>query len=152
MVAFEEGTPPAVHPMEVQEQLLRYWNLLENWTHVALSKALEQLEDKYSPLLPHVPHVDRMTPELLRAVAKDNKKSAPGLDGWTQEVASLPVLRERKISPKFFRPKFFHGRPRGMPVRKCLFFQDLEGLTEVFGRTSAGMSSPKLPLWAEFSF
>ena len=39
-----------------------------------------------------------------------------------------------------------------MPVPKCLFFQDLEGLTEVFGGTSAGMSGPKLPLWAEFSF
>ena len=28
--------------------------------------------------------------------------------------------RERKISPKFFRPKFFHGRPRVMSVPKCL--------------------------------
>ena len=58
------------------------------------------------------------------------------------------LSRERKISPKFFRPKFFHGRPRGMSVPKCLFSQDLEGLTEVFG----GMSGRKLPLWAEFSF
>ena len=33
-----------------------------------------------------------------------------------------------------------------------VFFQDLEGLTEVFGGTSAGMSGPKLSLWAEFSF
>ena len=33
-----------------------------------------------------------------------------------------------------------------------LVFQDLEGVTEVFGGTSAGMSGPKLPLWAEFSF
>ena len=39
-----------------------------------------------------------------------------------------------------------------MSVRKCLFFQDLEGLTEVFGRMSAGISGPKLPLWAEVSF
>ena len=63
------------------------------------------------------------------------------------------LFRERKISPKFFRPKFFHGRPRGMSVPKCLFFfQDLEGLTEVFGGMSAGMSGPKLPLWAEFLF
>ena len=60
--------------------------------------------------------------------------------------------RERKISPKFFWPKFFHGRPRGMSVPKCLFFQDLEGLTEVFGRMSTGISGQKLPLWAEFSF
>ena len=53
--------------------------------------------------------------------------------------------REWKISPKFFRPKFFRGRPRGMSVPKCLFFfQDLEGLTEVFGRMSAGTSGRKL--------
>ena len=60
--------------------------------------------------------------------------------------------RERKISPKFFRPKFFHGRPRGLSVPKCLFFQHLEGLTEVFGRMSAGISGQKLPLCAEFPF
>ena len=53
---------------------------------------------------------------------------------------------------QFFRPKFFRGRPRGMSVPKCLFFQDLEGLTEVFGPMSAGISGPKLPLWADFSF
>ena len=40
----------------------------------------------------------------------------------------------------------------GCPFRKCLFFQDLEALTEVFGGMSAGMSGRKLPLWAEFSF
>ena len=39
-----------------------------------------------------------------------------------------------------------------MSVPKCLFFQDLEALTEVFGGMSAGMSCRKLPLWAEFSF
>ena len=61
-------------------------------------------------------------------------------------------FRERKISPKFFRPKFFHGRPRRESVPKCLFFQDFEGLTEVFGRMSAGISGQKLPVWAEFSF
>ena len=60
--------------------------------------------------------------------------------------------REQKVSPKFFRPKFFRGRPRGMSVPKCFFFQDLEVLTEVFGRMSAGISGQKLPLWAEFSF
>ena len=63
-----------------------------------------------------------------------------------------PKVKERKISPKFFRPKFFRGRPRGMSVPKCLFFQDLEGLNEVFGRMSAGTSGRKLPLWADFSF
>ena len=59
----------------------------------------------------------------------------------TPEIRSY---RERKVSPKFSRPKFFRGRPRGMSVPKCLFFQDLGGLTEVFGRMSAGMSGRKL--------
>ena len=45
-----------------------------------------------------------------------------------------------------------HGRPRGNVRAKMLVFQDLDGLTEVFGRMSAGISGPKLPLWADFSF
>ena len=39
-----------------------------------------------------------------------------------------------------------------MSVPKCLFFQDLEGLTEVFGRMSAGISGPKLPVWTDFPY
>ena len=31
-------------------------------------------------------------------------------------------LQGRKLSPMFFRPKFFHGRPRGLSATKCLFF------------------------------
>ena len=42
--------------------------------------------------------------------------------------------------------------PRRLSVPKCLFFQHLEGLTEVFGQMSAGISGQKLPLWAEFPF
>ena len=52
-----------------------------------------------------------------------------------------------KISPKFFR---LNGRPHGMSTPKCSIFQDLEGLTEVFGWMSAGISGPKPPLWADF--
>ena len=39
-----------------------------------------------------------------------------------------------------------------MSVPTCLFLQDLEALTEVFGQMSAGISGQKLPLWAEFLF
>ena len=40
-----------------------------------------------------------------------------------------------------------------MSVPERLFLQDFsEGLTEVFGRMSAGISGQKLPLCAEFSF
>ena len=34
----------------------------------------------------------------------------------------------------------------------CLFFQDLDGLTEVFNQMSTGISGPNLPLWAYFWF
>ena len=63
----------------------------------------------------------------------------------------MPLHRERKICPKFLQTEsFLHGRPRAMSVPRCLFSQDLEGLTEVFSRMPAGMSAPKLPLWANF--
>ena len=62
------------------------------------------------------------------------------------------ISRERKISPKFSDRSFFRGRPRGMSMSKCVFFQDLEGLTEVFGQMSAGTSGRKLSLWADSSF
>ena len=66
--------------------------------------------------------------------------SAPTPSELPESRSRWSYDRERKISPKFFRPKFFRGRPRGMSVPKCLFSQDLEGLTEVFGRMSAGTS------------
>ena len=40
----------------------------------------------------------------------------------------------------------------GCLCQNACFLQVLEGLTEVFGRMSAGISGPKLPLWADFSF
>ena len=46
--------------------------------------------------------------------------------------------------------RLLSGRPRGMSVPKCLFFQNLEALTEVFGRMCAGTSGRRLPLWADF--
>ena len=66
--------------------------------------------------------------------------------------SSLKV-RERNISPKFFRPKFFRGRPRGMPVPKCLVFQDLEGLNRSsWPDVPQGRPAENFGLWADFSF
>ena len=48
--------------------------------------------------------------------------------------ATPDLNRERKISPKFFRPKFFRGRPRGMSVPKCLFFLGFGGPDRSFWR------------------
>ena len=46
---------------------------------------------------------------------------------------------------------FFVDVRAACPCQNACFFQDLEGLTEVFGRMSAGTSGRKLPLWADFS-
>ena len=63
----------------------------------------------------------------------------------------FPSSRERKTSPKFFRPKFFVDVCAACPCQNT-FFSGFGGLTEVFGRMSAGTSGRKLPLWADFSF
>ena len=106
------------------------------------------LKDLLGPQEKSLRSIFRISGWILCPLDQVSRKDAL-LQGITPELHNF---RERKTSPKFFRPKFFHGRPRGTSVRKCLFFQDLEGLTEVFGRMSAGISGPKLPLWAEFSF
>ena len=41
---------------------------------------------------------------------------------------------------------------RRVYMPKLVFFQNLEGLTEVFDRMSARISGPKLPHWVDFSF
>ena len=78
----------------------------------------------------------------FEGIAKKNFKASRL---WTQ-------LWRTKNQPKVFQTEVFHGGPHGMSVSKCLFSQDFEGLTEVFGRMSAGISGQKLSLWAEFSF
>ena len=70
----------------------------------------------------HVRATSEPHPDHIRATSEPSGSSGK----------KCPFFRERKVSPKFFRPKFFRGRPRGMSVPKCLFFHDLEGLTEVF--------------------
>ena len=74
------------------------------------------------------------------------RSSAAGHNTWSLQLETALARhwnRERKISPKFFRPKFFRGRPRGMSVPNCFFFRDLEGLTEVFHSMSKRDIRPK---------
>ena len=54
--------------------------------------------------------------------------------------------------PEVFQTEVFSWTSARHVRSKMLVFQDLEGLTEVFGRMSAGISGQKLPLRAEFSF
>ena len=109
----------------------------------ASGKACASIEDEERPTK-NRPR--RKTPEQGRGWVRTRDIESP-------RIHTFKLGGQRRISPKFFRTKFFHGRPRGMFVPKCFFFQDLEGLTEVFGQMSAGMiSAPKLPLCAGFLF
>ena len=51
-----------------------------------------------------------------------------------------------------FADKNFMDTQAFLNFSDSLFVRDLEGLAEVFDRMSAGMSSPKLLLWADSSF
>ena len=64
---------------------------------------------------------------------------------------STEYLENENSARSFSDRSFFMDVRVGCPFRNAKF-QDLEGLTEVFGGMSAGMSGPKLPLWAEFLF
>ena len=56
------------------------------------------------------------------------------------------LLGNEKSARSFSDRRFFMDVRVGCPFRNACFFQDLEGLTEVFDGTSAGMCGPKLPL------
>ena len=57
-----------------------------------------------------------------------------------------------KNQPEVFQTEVFSWTSARHVRAKMLVFQDLEDLTEVFGRMSAGTSGRKLPLWADFAF
>ena len=61
--------------------------------------------------------------------------------------AFLGTAKETKLPSQHLEPIF----ERLVAAPKRLFFQDLKGLTEVFAQMSAGVSGPKLPLWADIS-
>ena len=67
-------------------------------------------------------------------------------------VCESCFLGNGKSARSFADRSFLMDVRVGCPFRNACFFQDLEGLTEVFGGMSAGTSRPKLPLWAEFLF
>ena len=75
----------------------------------------------------------------------ENTRKIPNGHVWYFRVSFLGNTKNQ--------PEVFQTEVRaGCPCENACFFQDLEGLSEVFGRMSAGISGPKLPLWAEFSF
>ena len=61
-------------------------------------------------------------------------------------------LGNEKSARSFSDRSFCMDVRTGCRCQSACLSQDLEGLTEVFGRMSAGISGQKLPLWADFSF
>ena len=93
-VTIEEGELVHVHPDEIEQALMRYWNCLETWTEQDYVRARGALEEHYSFLLPRIEHASVLLPMHLADIAKRAKPSCFGLDGWThrhREVAALPM-------------------------------------------------------------
>ena len=79
----------------------------------------QQFSIKLSPLSVAFPQ------RPFNLVKRPQLKNSAGVRFRKHPACSL--YRDRKISPKFFRPKFFRGRPRGMSVPKCLFYPGFGG-------------------------
>ena len=78
-------------PVLVSEQLLGTWGALEFWTHEAYEHAMYILEDHLAAFLPRLEMRCVITAEVLHDKVKRMKKTAPGVDGWTQrELKALP--------------------------------------------------------------
>ena len=117
------------------------------------------------PLLgrPYVPSAEKTPPpasckvsQTLRPRNPENlkvRKESPSLKAFPPwgGVQKLQILGSEFSARSFSDRSFFMDVRVRCPFRNA-FFQHLEGLTEVFGGMSAGMSGPKLPLWAEFLF
>ena len=77
---------------------------------------------------------------LNRAVGEVGREERPGSDTYHISRAMLVVI-----------VNFSWTSARHVRVCPSACYSDLEDLTEVFVRMSAGTSSRKLPLWADFS-
>ena len=84
VLAVQSDDGVLTHPQAIQSELFRYWGAIESWQGEDLDAVLNVFDDKYSFLLPHSPF------DLVDA-AQRAKKSAAGLDAWSQpELALLP--------------------------------------------------------------
>ena len=72
------GRQVVTHPWQVQNALLSFWGMLENWTPEEQDMALDVLEDRYSIFLPHCPCEMQLHARTLLDFAKRARKSTPG--------------------------------------------------------------------------
>ena len=81
-------------PQRLGALLSEYWQTVEAWpNNLALTKALELLDDKYSLFLPREELDVRVDARTLHNHFKKASKSSPGPDGWSRkELASLPLI------------------------------------------------------------
>ena len=80
-----------LHPQNIQSELVKHWGAIESWQGEDLEAVLNTFDDKYSFLLPYSPFACQLTPQDMVDAANRAKKSAAGLDAWSQpELALLP--------------------------------------------------------------
>ena len=70
---------------------------------------------------------------------------------WKKGMRQAGRIGNAKSARSFSDRSFFVNVCAARPCQ-MLVFPEFGGLTEVFGRMSAGISGRKLPLWADFSF
>ena len=93
MTTLKQGECLVSHPYRAQSLMMGYWASIEQWpTLASKDKALEQLEQKYSFLVPRCEYDVEIEPAMLLSAAKNAKDSTMGLDAWTvKEVKLLPL-------------------------------------------------------------
>ena len=78
-------------PNEVNMELLCACGQLESWTNGGYEYAMHMLEDHFSLFLPRMEMQCVMNGDILCDYVKVLRKTAPGVDGWTQpELRALP--------------------------------------------------------------
>ena len=90
--ALKVGGIVTSHPRAIERELNDYWSSKESWpTSTPLNLALENLDQFYSFLLPHVPFHAELSVGHLMLALKRAKNSATGLDAWSLlELKLLP--------------------------------------------------------------
>ena len=89
VLAIQADDDVCLHPQKIQSELVKYWGAMESWQGEELEAVLCALDDKYSFLLPFSSFACQITPQDLVDAASRARKSAAGLDAWSQSELAL---------------------------------------------------------------
>ena len=79
------------NPIHMNDMLEDIWRPIENWhTPRQLQECLNQLDEKYSMLLPHLPYWFDLQPIHVYNAIRSMKPTSPGPDGWTRDELACP--------------------------------------------------------------